>query len=340
MKKPLLESWVRIVMVLCGLMLIAVLFVPMWRIDLSAPQYPEGLYLSIYPNNLGGNVDIINGLNHYIGMKTLHTEDFVEFTVLPYLIGFFAAFFFLVAILLHRKLMQVLLILFVSFGVIAMIDFWRWEYNYGHNLDPNAAIIVPGMAYQPPLIGFKQLLNFGAYSVPDIGGWLFIIAGSLLLFCVIMDLRFIRKLNTINSAAPLAFIILFSVSVSACNVSKEPIKIGVDNCEYCKMTISDPRFGVEVITKKGKIFKYDEIHCMLSSVEVGQLDKNKIKEVYFADFCDGHGLVDQKGVLLLKSAELKSPMGGNIAAFSSKDSLNVYLKALSGTEESWTLLLK
>jgi len=50
--------------------------------------------------------------------------------------------------------------LFVLFGIIAMVDFWRWEYDYGHDLDPNAAIIVPGMAYQPPLIGFKQLLNF------------------------------------------------------------------------------------------------------------------------------------------------------------------------------------
>ena len=63
-----------------------------------------------------------------------------------------------------------------------MYDFWRWEYNYGHNLNPDAAIIVPGMAYQPPLIGFKQLLNFGAYSMPDIGGWIFVSAGALVTF--------------------------------------------------------------------------------------------------------------------------------------------------------------
>ena len=53
-----------------------------------------------------------------------------------------------------------------------MVDFWLWEYDYGHNLNPDAAIVVPGMTYQPPLIGFKQLLNFGAYSYPDIGGWI------------------------------------------------------------------------------------------------------------------------------------------------------------------------
>ena len=78
---------------MCGLALVAVLFVPLWRIELNAPQYPEGLMLLIYPDKLAGNVDIINGLNHYIGMKTLHTADFLEFTILPYCIGFFALLF-------------------------------------------------------------------------------------------------------------------------------------------------------------------------------------------------------------------------------------------------------
>ena len=62
-------------LVVCGIALTAVLFVPMWKIELQAPQYPEGLELKIYPHKLGGNVDIINGLNHYIGMKTLHEES-------------------------------------------------------------------------------------------------------------------------------------------------------------------------------------------------------------------------------------------------------------------------
>jgi len=180
MKNDKLKPWVRFLLVLCGLALIAVLFVPMWRIDLVAPQYPEGLMLLIYPDKLAGNVDIINGLNHYIGMKTLHTKDFVEFAVLPYIIGFFALFFIVAGLVARRKLLYLLAVLFVSFGVLAMYDFWRWEYNYGHNLNPDAAIIVPGMAYQPPLIGFKQLLNFGAYSMPDIGGWIFVAVGIIL----------------------------------------------------------------------------------------------------------------------------------------------------------------
>ncbi|MFZ4544340.1 MAG: hypothetical protein ACOYOA_09850 [Saprospiraceae bacterium] len=171
----------RILVALAGILLAIAIFVPIWRIELDAPQYPEGLYLLIYADKLGGNVEIINGLNHYIGMKTLHAEDFVEFSILKYIIAFFALLSLLVAVIGNKKFHLFLLISFIVFGVVAMADFWRWEYNYGHDLDPNAAIIVPGMAYQPPLIGFKQLLNFGAYSIPDIGGWLFIVSGILML---------------------------------------------------------------------------------------------------------------------------------------------------------------
>lgn len=184
-----IKSWMRVLIALCGVALLLVLYYPMWRIDLDAPQYPEGLNLLIYANKLGGNVEIINGLNHYIGMKTLHTEDFFEFKILPYLILFFSIGFLLVAVIGRRKWMNWLFILLILFGVTAMVDFWKWEYNYGHNLNPDAAIIVPGMSYQPPLIGFKQLLNFGAYSVPDIGGWIFIGAGLALLVCVVVSFR-------------------------------------------------------------------------------------------------------------------------------------------------------
>jgi copper chaperone NosL len=194
MKNSKLILSARIITFICGLALIVVLFVPLWQIELAAPQYPEGLVLKMYPNKLAGNVDIINGLNHYIGMKTLHANNFIEFTVLPYIIGFFAVLCFLVAIINKRKWLYGLLISFFLFGVIAMIDFYRWDYNYGHDLDPNAAIQVPGMTYQPPLIGYKQLLNFGAYSIPDIGGWIFIGVGLLLLTAVILQFRTKKKL--------------------------------------------------------------------------------------------------------------------------------------------------
>lgn len=189
MEKTKLSNLSKILLILAAVMCVIVLFVPLWSISLDAPQYPEGLELKIHPHTISGNVDIINGLNHYIGMKTIHVEDFMEFKVLPYIIGFFALLFLLVAFINKKKLLYISAGAFILFGIIAMIDFWKWEYDYGHDLDPAAAIKVPGMAYQPPLIGFKQLLNFGAYSIPDIGGWLFIGVGLILVFIVIFELR-------------------------------------------------------------------------------------------------------------------------------------------------------
>ncbi len=198
MKNDTLSMPQRILIFLSGILLVAVLFVPLWQIELNAPQYPEGLVLKMYPHKIGGNVDVINGLNHYIGMKTLHTEDFIEFTILPYIVGFFALFCFVVLFLKKQKWLTVLFTLFVIFGIIAMIDFWRWEYAYGHDLNPEAPIQVPGMAYQPPLIGYKQLLNFGAYSIPDVGGILFILVGLLLLVALLIPWYKKRKMKRIK----------------------------------------------------------------------------------------------------------------------------------------------
>jgi copper chaperone NosL len=90
-----LSPMARIASLICAVGLAIVIFVPMWRIDLTAPQYPEGLVLKIHASKLSGDVDIINGLNHYIGMRRLKADDFFEFTILPYLIGIFHFLVFL-----------------------------------------------------------------------------------------------------------------------------------------------------------------------------------------------------------------------------------------------------
>ncbi|MDD2985303.1 hypothetical protein [Flavobacterium sp.] len=180
----------KVMLLIVGLLFIASLFMPLWRIELDAPQYPEGLTLQLHANKIAGDVDIINGLNHYIGMATLHTENFFEFTILPYIFGAFALIALVLIFVNNRKAVLGFLVTYVLFIILSAIDFYRWNYEYGHNLDPNAAIIVPGMAYQPPLIGFKQLLNFGAFSIPDTGGWLLAGAGLLLALIVLKEFKF------------------------------------------------------------------------------------------------------------------------------------------------------
>lgn len=183
----------RLLLVIASILILSVIWLPFWRIELDAPQYPEGLMLKIWCNKLTGDVDIINGLNHYIGMRTLHANDFVEFSVLRYIVAGISLLTLLAAAINRKKVLYFLFGFFLLFAILCLVDFWRWEYDYGHNLNPEAPIQVPGMAYQPPLIGFKQLLNFGAFSIPDTGGWLFATAGLLMAIAVYFEIKFKPK---------------------------------------------------------------------------------------------------------------------------------------------------
>lgn len=167
----------RLIIALASLLMISAYFVPLWQILMWAPQYPEGLEMDIWINNITGDVKVISALNHYIGMKHIEVEMFPEFGYMIYIVGFLIGFGLLTALLNRRLMLWLFSILLVATAVAALVDFWLWGYDYGHNLDPTAAINIPGMSYQPPLIGTKQLLNFTAFSGPDIGGWLFMVSG-------------------------------------------------------------------------------------------------------------------------------------------------------------------
>jgi copper chaperone NosL len=325
----------RILFILSGISLFAILFFPIWQIQLSAPQYPEGLILRIYPDKLGGNVDVINGLNHYIGMKPIHAADFIEFTVLPFIIIFYSALFILAGLLGKRRWMNLSFILFVLFGIVAMVDFWKWEYNYGHTLNPDAAIVVPGMSYQPPLIGFKQLLNFGAYSIPDIGGWIFVGVGLILLFVIFREYYHTKKTGKRPALSTLMVMSLISLFVSSCNPGPSPLIPGKDDCQFCKMTISDLRFGAEIITGKGKIFKFDDPGCAMSFIDSKPDPSFTVREIYFTDFSGKHDLIESKNAIFLKSETLKAPMGGNFVCFTSLDSLKKVMKEYPGSIARW-----
>lgn len=179
----------RLLVGIASAVLFITLFVPIWQIQLLAPQYPEGLELYIHADKLSGDVDIINGLNNYIGMKPLHEDDFIEFTVLPYALAALGLIGLLAAAINRKKIFFTWVILFGLFGVITIIRFYLWLYDYGHNLNPNAPIQVPGMSYQPPMLGYKQLLNFGAYSIPAIGGWIIIGVVVLTALAVFFELK-------------------------------------------------------------------------------------------------------------------------------------------------------
>lgn len=311
----------RVFLAAAAVALFVSVYVPIWRIELDAPQYPEGLALQIHADKLGGDVEIINGLNHYIGMRTLHAEDFIEFTVLKYIIWFFAICSLVAAVVARKKVAYMLFGAFVLFGILAMVDFWRWEYNYGHNLDPNAAIIVPGMAYQPPLIGFKQLLNFGAFSIPDTGGWLFIAAGLLMLWVTLSESKVLNRFSK-KSTPALALLTLMLLS-SCGNKGPLPVKVNADGCAFCKMTIADARFASEIVTSKGRVYKFDDISCMMRYDK--ENEQQETPQLYVTDFVHPDKFILLDAAILVAGDQVGSPMGGNVAAFSDMQEATTYM---------------
>ena len=179
----------RILVVAAALLLAAALTLPLWDVRLVAPQYPEGLGMRIHAGTVTGikpnDLQSINGLNHYIGMKAIEPEAIPELRWMPWIVAGLAAFGLITAGFASRRLLLAWLAAFAVLGTAGVWDFHRWEWDYGHNLDvANAIIVVPGMNYEPPLLGSKQLLNFRATSWPASGGWLlgaaFVLGGAAL----------------------------------------------------------------------------------------------------------------------------------------------------------------
>lgn len=176
-----------LLMILGAALLMGLFVFPLWNIKLGAPQYPEPLGMNIYIDGIQGmnefDIQNIDGLNHYIGMKTLpKPEDMWEFSVFPMVIAGMAALGVLIGLLgylgkVNYNWFLGWLILMTVLGILGMYDFNAWMTDYGTNLDPNAIMKLANpdgtpMSYKPPLLGHQKMLNFDAYSYPRLGGYL------------------------------------------------------------------------------------------------------------------------------------------------------------------------
>jgi copper chaperone NosL len=184
----------RILVVLASVLMIGLYVFPLWSVRLTAPQYPEGLGMNIRINTVEGatenDLNNINNLNHYIGMKRIEPETIPELRIMPWIVAAIIVTGLATAALARRPALYVWTAGFLAIAIVGLIDFWKWEYDYGHNLDSEHAIIkIPGMSYQPPLIGAKQLLNFRAVSLPSAGGILAGLAITLAVAAVVLAWR-------------------------------------------------------------------------------------------------------------------------------------------------------
>jgi hypothetical protein len=162
----------RVLLVLAAASLIVSLFLPFWKIRLIAPQYQEGLSLHIYAykliaGNNGQDLNEINNLNHYIGMRPIQAADFIEMRWVPFALGVFVLLALRSAAIGIMRGTVDLLVLYLYFTAFSLGSFYFRLYTYGHQLDPKAPMTIE--PFTPVLIGRQQIANFEQSSYPDTG---------------------------------------------------------------------------------------------------------------------------------------------------------------------------
>lgn len=198
-------------MIIGSLLLLGLFKFPLWNIMLGAPQYPDPLGMDIYIDGIKGiteyDLQNIDGLNHYIGMKTIpKPEDMWEFAVFPKVILGMVILGVIIGLLgffekVSYKFFMGWFLFMSILGVLGMYDFNNWLIDYGSNLDPHAIIKVTNpdgtpMSYKPPLFGYQKLLNFDVTSLPHIGGYLMFVGMSLTLVAFWLGRKMTLKKTT------------------------------------------------------------------------------------------------------------------------------------------------
>jgi copper chaperone NosL len=137
----------------------------------------------------------------------------------------------------------------------------------------------------------------------------------------------------------LNILFLFLLTAAACSTDPEEINFGVDQCSLCRMNISEHRFGAEIVTKKGKIFKYDAAECMFNALSLGNVNYDEAAGFYVIDASNPKRLTDGVTATYLISEKLPSPMGANLSAYSKKSDAEANQKQHGGEMKTWSDLL-
>ena len=327
-----MTSRARWMVAIAALVMATAYVFPLWRVDLIAPQYPEGLGMYITINGVDGlkpnDLNSINNLNHYIGMKRIEPDAIPELKWMPWILFGLIAGGLAVAARGKRAL------LYVYGGALAIIltaglyDYWRWGYDYGHDLDQETAIIkIPGMTYQPPLIGSKKLLNFYATSWPSGGGIALGLAAGLVAFAVFDS----RK----KKSGVLAALAVIAVAGACATAMPREIVLHEDNCEFCRMTITDARFGAQVITNTGRQLVFDSPECLAGFL--AKTDAAVIASTWVLDAEHLGTWIPAESAGYLVDASLRGPMG-RITAFASPQAAVAAQSQLGGVAIDWAAI--
>lgn len=172
-----LSRTARLAILAVSLLLLPAMGLPVWRITLHAPQYPEGLEAVIYPHTVSGDLREVNLLNHYIGMQEITPDEFPEFRFIPFFILRFLGLALLATAVARIPIAALGWLDFVVFGLVMLFDFQHWLQEYGQNLAPDAPIRIE--PFTPHLLGVTKVGQFTVTSYPAVGAILMAVAGLL-----------------------------------------------------------------------------------------------------------------------------------------------------------------
>ncbi|QNJ99089.1 nitrous oxide reductase accessory protein NosL [Constantimarinum furrinae] len=132
-------------------------------------------------------------------------------------------------------------------------------------------------------------------------------------------------------------LLLTTLLVVSCNVDPQPFEFGTDGCDYCKMTIVDRQHASQLVTNKGKVYKFDAIECMIHHMEVNK--EIEYAHTVVADFTAPGTLIDAKKAIYLISPEISSPMGAFLSAFANEQAAQKTKRESGGNLYYWNDLL-
>lgn len=130
-------------------------------------------------------------------------------------------------------------------------------------------------------------------------------------------------------------IILLIIITFSCSVAPESLQYGHDACYTCKMTLMDTKFGAEIVTKKGKVYKFDDINCLINFHNSGHELEEDMAYRLVVDFSNPEKLIDAREAFYIKSNQVKSPMASQIASFEKKEQADLNKKKWQGIWLSW-----
>lgn len=127
------------------------------------------------------------------------------------------------------------------------------------------------------------------------------------------------------------------ILLSSCDNSPQPINYGEDVCDFCRMTIVDQQHAAQLVTRKGRAYKYDAIECMINDLK--RWESGELEHYLVSDFKNPGVLTDAKEASYLISEDIPSPMGANLSAFADEASLKKTFDSVGGQMLQWSQLL-